>query len=848
MLRAAWRSLISHKLRMILSMLAIILSVGFVVGTLIFGATLNRTFTDLFGQTTSDVVVTAETETEGTGFAGEVSTLPADLLPQIQGVQGVAAAGGTVFADGVAIIGSDGEPIGQSGAPQFGSNWSDDERLTPYRITEGSGPTGANEVAIDSKSAETGDLVVGDQVQLVTPDGVTNSELVGIFRFGTSGNLAGATIAAFDTPTAQKLLIKGRDAYTSIDVAADEGVSQTVLADDVSAVVGQGVKVQTGDEAADEATQQITDDLGVFNNILLAFSLVSAFVGAFLIVNTFSMLVSQRTKELALLRAVGATRGQIIRSVLIESLIVGLVASAIGCLFGIVVTKLLSAGFGAIGIEMGNTPLVLEPGAFIAGMSLGVIITVVSAWFPARRASKIPPVAALRDDATLPISSLRRRGIVGAVLLALGGAALWFGATAENGSGFGLVGLGVLGVLIGAIVFIPLLAKPISRTVGAPLPRLFGTVGRLAMDNASRQPRRSAATASALMIGLALVSGFTVIASSLSQSVNAMVDDVIGAEFIVSNSTQRPFPSTIADQIEDVDGVETVSRQAMLQTEIDTGAGEPQLAFLTTGDPDTIGDVLNLTFTEGSLGDLSDGTVIADTTSAEMNGVSVGDDVTFLFPTGSLKVEVAGLYEPEGFFSGYTVTQDALESAGIQVGDAFVYVKADPDADLTAVRAEIDDIVAQYPTVRVQSQQELKEEFQKNVSALLGVIVAMLGLAIFIAILGIVNTLYLSVLERTREIGMLRAVGTSRRQVRRMIVLESIVLAVFGALVGIVLGLAFGVALQKAMEAFGVTKLAIPWGQMVVYLIVAMVVGFLAALWPARRASRLDVLRAITTE
>ena len=308
MLRAAWRSLVSHKLRLVLSMLAVVLSVGFVVGTSIFSATLNRTFTELFAQTTTDVVVSPESEFSGDGFAGSVPTLPASLLTELQDVPGAAKVGATVFADGVAIIGSDGEPVGQGGAPQFGSNWSDDEELTPYRLVEGSGPTTAGQVAIDSVSAEGGELSLGDTVQLVTPTGSTDAEIVGIFRFGTSGNLAGATIAAFDTASAQELLLKGKDAYTTIDLVADTGVTQQELADTVSGVVGEGVTVQTGEEAADEAATEITEALGFFNYLLTAFALVSLFVGSFLIVNTFSMLVSQRTKELALLRAVGATR------------------------------------------------------------------------------------------------------------------------------------------------------------------------------------------------------------------------------------------------------------------------------------------------------------------------------------------------------------------------------------------------------------------------------------------------------------------------------------------------------------------------------------------------------------
>ena len=848
MLRAAWRSLVSHKLRLVLSMLAVVLSVGFVVGTSIFSATLNRTFTDLFAQTTTDVVVSPESEFSGDGFAGSVPTLPASLLTELEEVPGAAKVGATVFADGVAIIGSDGEPVGQGGAPQFGSNWSDDEELTPYRLVEGSGPTTAGQVAVDSVSAEDGELSLGDTVQLVTPTGSTDAEIVGIFRFGTSGNLAGATIAAFDTASAQELLLKGKDAYTTIDLVADTGVTQQELADSVSSVVGAGVTVQTGEEAADEAATEITEALGFFNYLLTAFALVSLFVGSFLIVNTFSMLVSQRTKELALLRAVGATRAQIIGSVLIESAIVGLLASIVGCGFGIIVTMLLRSGFGAIGVDMGDTALVLEPGTFIVGLLLGVLITVASAWFPARRASRIPPVAALRDDAVIPTSSLRKRGIIGAVLLALSGWALYSGSTSGDESGFALVGLGTLGALIGAIIFAPVLAEPVSRTIGAPLPAVFGTVGRLAMDNAARQPRRSAATASAVMVGLALVTGFSIITTSASASISSAVDDVVGAEFLISNSTQRPFPTTVADEVSDIEGVETVSRSSLVQAEAENAAGDTSLQFLTTADPDTVTEVLDLAFVEGDFSGLTDATAIVDEGTAQLAKLQVGDEITLRFATGEASLEVSGLYEAEGFWSGFVITDTALQDAGVDVGDSFVYVKAGPDADLGQIRNEIDAILADYPTVTVQTQEELKEQIEDQAAALLAILIALLGLAIFIAVLGIINTLLLSVLERTREIGMLRAVGTSRRQVRGMIMLESVVLALFGAITGLVLGVAFGVTLQNALSGFGFTVLGVPWVLLGFLLLIAMLVGALAALWPARRASRLDVLQAITTE
>ena len=855
MLRAAWRSLVQHKLRLVLSTLAIVLSVGFVVGTFIFTDTLNKTFTDLFGQTTTDVVLTPKTDFEGSGLAGEVPTLPASVLDEVSGVDGVAKAAGQVFADGVSIVGSDGTPIGQQGAPQFGSNWSNDEELTPYRLVDGAGPTRSGQVAIDSVSADEGNLQVGDSIQLVAPTGEIKAELVGIFRFGTSGNLAGATIAAFDTATAQEILINGKDAYTEIDAVAAAGVSQQQLADSVSAVVGPDVTVKTGAEAADDAAASITDALSFFNIILLVFAMIALFVGSFLILNTFSMLISQRTRELALLRAVGATKGQVTRSLLTESFAVGAVSSILGCIAGIGVVYALRWFFGTFGLDLGSTPLQLQPRTFVIGITLGIVFTVAAAWFPARRASKIPPVAALRDDAAIPAKSLRTRAWIGAIFLAVAAVALVVGISQSGSSGAGFVGIGVLLLLVGTIIFSPVLSSPVARGLGWPLPRIFGTVGRLAVDNASRQPRRSAATASALMIGLALVSALTIFASSITASLNAAIDRVIGAEFIVSTDTQRPFPRSVADEIEQLDGVSVVSRSTFIEAQIaadsidaPTGDAKPPTTFLTAVDPSTISDVLTLTFVDGGLDQLNDTGVVVDSATAEASGLQVGDDITFTLPSGSSTLKLVGLYEPAGFFTGYVVTNQALEDAGVSIGDTFVYVKADDGADLTAVKGEIEKVLGAYPGVTVQSQAELKEQVQGNVQALLGVMIALLGLAIVIAVLGIVNTLFLSVLERTREIGMLRAVGTSRWQVRWMVVLEAVVIALFGAVLGTALGIVFATSLQRTLADQGIDVLQIPWVNLVVYLVIAMIVGALAAAWPAYRAARLDVLRAITTE
>jgi putative ABC transport system permease protein len=401
---------------------------------------------------------------------------------------------------------------------------------------------------------------------------------------------------------------------------------------------------------------------------------------------------------------------------------------------------------------------------------------------------------------------------------------------------------------VGVIIFSPVLASPVARTLGAPLPTVFGTVGRLAMDNAARQPRRTAATASALMIGMALVSALTIFAFSISDSLNAAIDRVVGAEFIVANSAQRPFPSTIADSIEELDDAAVVARTTFAPAQVSGEQIATTDTFVSGVDTESISDVLNLEFSEGTLADLDDATVLLDSTTATNNDLTVGDQVTLTFSTGEEQFEVAGIYEPAGFFSGYIVTTQALVDAGLTGGDTFVYVKAAEGADLDALRASIEAILADYPTVEVQSQAELKEQIQSNVNTLLGVMVLLLGLAIFIAILGIVNTLLLSVLERTREIGMLRAVGATRRQIRRMVVLEAMVIALFGAVIGVVLGVVFAAALQRTLADQGIDVLTIPWVALIVFLVVAALVGMAAAFWPAYRAGKLDVLRAVTTE
>ncbi len=848
MLRSAWRSLLHHKLRLVLSGVAIVLGVGFVVGTLIFTDTLNSTFTNLFSATTSDVVVTPNEDpaASGSGRAsrnGPPLTLPADLLAQVQGVDGVAKAGGQVLADGVSIVGTDGTVLGTTGAPTFGSNWDDDQDLTPFRLTEGRGPAASGEVALDSVSAEKSGYVLGDSVSLVSPDGAMTATLVGVFRYGSSGNLAGATIAAFDTASAQQLLLGGRDEYTEIDAVASEGVSQEVLAAAVRAVIGDAATVRTGQEAADQAAADIASGLAFIDIFLLVFAGIALFVGSFIILNTFSMLVAQRSRELALLRALGATRGQIVRSLIAESFGVGLVGAVLGLGVGVAVAFGLQSLFAAIGAEIPTGGLVLLPRTIIVGLLIGVLVTVIAALAPALRASRIPPMAALRDDVAIPMRSLRLRAIAGGILLVLGLGAMTAGAMVGGGAGSQYVGVGVVAALIGAIVLSPAIAGPLVRILGFAFPRMFGTVGSLAVQNAERQPRRTAATASALMIGLALVSALTIFASSAKTSITQVIDRVVGADFLISSQTQRPFPDQVTATVATVPGVAAVSPVKIVPAEV-----EGQGAAVVGVDSSTFGEMVTLTFTSGSLAGLGTGGMLVDTATATGAGVGIGDPVTVRVTTGTADFTVTGLYDPAGAYSGYVVDAAALAEAGVETGASFLYVKAEPDADPTQLQEAMTAALVDYPTVQVLSQVQFREQITSSVDQLLLVMVMLLSLAILIAVLGIVNTLVLSVVERTREIGMLRAVGALRRQIRTMVVLEALVIAVYGAVIGLVLGVWFAVALQRTLIDQGIEVLDIPWLGLLLFLVLAGAVGVLAALWPAFRAGRLNVLEAISTE
>ncbi len=844
MLKATWRSLKAHKARMLLSGLAVVLGVAFVVGTFIFTDTLKGTFDELFDNENPDVVVTQASELGSDNGQGTiVSVVPASVLDEVRDTAGVALATGDVEALGVTLVDAEGEPVGGNGPPQFGFSfpeYPDEPKLSGITVVEGRAPAAPEEIVIDLHSAERGGFEVGDTVTVITQGPRIEAQLVGLVRFGVSGTLAGATLTLFERDYAQDIFI-GQDAWSQVSAIAEEGLSPEELRDNVQAVLGSGFDVATGQELADEAAEQLGTALGFINTFLLVFAFIALFVGTFIILNTFSMLVARRTRELALLRAIGASKAQITWSVVGEALLLGLLGGVLGIMLGVGVALGLRELLGILGAELPAGSLVLAPRTVVVGMVVGVLVTVLAAWFPARRASHVPPVAAMRDDVSLPARSLRVRAILGLVLTAAGlGALLGAVVSPDMPDRLSVAGLGALALLIGVIVLAPVFSRAFVGMVGAPVAR-SGSVGKLAVRNAQRDRRRTAATATAILVGLTLVTGIGVLGASTTKSTSALVDDVISADFIVQPSGFIPFTTEVGDEIAATPGVELVSRVRFAPALLD---GEQ--AEVTGVEADTITAVQTLGVDPAAI---AAGGIAVDSETAVDWSTQEGGVVTVTWASGVVEdLTVRQVYDGQELFGGWVVSLETLEAAGLPQVDAFLYVALSDDADVAATRAAFEGIQDAYPIVQIQDQTEFKESITGQINQLLSLIYALLGLSVIIAIFGVVNTLALSIIERTREIGMLRAVGMLRTQVRSMVRWESVVISFFGAFTGVALGLLLGISMQRLLEDDGITDLGIPATLIVVVLAATGVVAVLAAVWPARRAANLDVLAAIRTE
>lgn len=851
MLKASLRSVLAHRGRLALSGLAVVLGVAFVAATLVFSDTINAAVTGLFDATAADVTITPKQpftpEVEDQGLAGTVATLPSVTVDQVAAVPGVAAAHGQVSVQNLTVVDRGNQRIGPSdGAPTYGQNWYDSGH-PQLRLVSGRAPARAGEVLIDAASAQRSHVGIGDPVRMITPSASLPETVVGLASFSSAN--PGIGLVVMDTATAQASLLGGQNAFTGITVDTAPGINDAVVAQRAQAALGSGFAVTTKAEQAASNAQQIRKFLEVVTAALLGFAGIAVLVGVFLIVNTFSMLVAQRTGELGLLRALGAGRGQVLRAVLVEALLVGIAGSLLGVAAGIGLAAVVKTLIGTAGVDLSSAPLILRWPTLVAAGVVGVVVTVLAAWWPARRAARVAPLQALREAAAAP----RRRDILRAVaglLLAAGGAAALVRAATGHDSlivAGAVLAAGGAATLLACVLLGPVVARLVVSSLGIWLPLVFGAVGQLAQRNTIRNPRRTGVTAAALMIGLSMVSAAAVVAASLSTSITREVDSSFGADFVVSAGGAQPVPTEVTAAVRAVPGVQAVTRQRYALAHYHGF----QLA-LAGVDTATVDQALRPQYLAGSTADLARGGLLVDESTAAANRLTLGSPVEMTFlngatatlPVAAISKTPAGGGKDGGTFE---VSLDTLNRYVPTAGDVTVYVNTAPGTDTHAVSAALDHALAGYPQVRVQDQTSYRNQLTGQVTTILDLLYGLLALAIIIAILGVVNTLTLSVVERTREIGLLRAVGLTRRQLRRMIRWEAVLIAVHGALLGVALGLCWGIAGDKVLVTYGITTVTIPWTTILLVLGGAVLVGLVAAILPAHRAARLNTLTAIAT-
>lgn len=844
MFKLAWKGVLAHKLRLAMTAIAIVLGVAFVSGTFVFTDTIDRAFGTLFDEINASVDLYVRGQTD---FAGETVPVPAEILDDVAAVPGIGNAAGTV--EGYAqFIDSDGTPIGGQ-APTFGFSYVPGaEDLSPITIKEGRPPASGGEVMMDAGTADANGFAIGDEVSVILVTGTEQFELVGLVGFGEEDNILGATIAIFDEPTAFRVL-DSDGAYASVSAVGDGSVALETLIDRVNDVLPTGFEAVSADQQGADDQAEFAEGIGFLNTALLVFAGIAVLVGGFIIYNTFSIIIAQRMKEMALLRAVGATAAQVNRLVVVEATLVGLVASALGVIGGIGLTWLIRVAFEASGTGFPEGPLTIRPATIVVGMVVGLSITLFSALIPARQASRIPPVAAITEATVGGPKSLFRRSVVATTITALGVLLLFLGLFASVGNELVLTGLGAVVLFLGVAGLSPLIARWAARLIGAPLPVVFGVTGTLARENSVRRPRRTAATASALMIGVAVVSMVAILASSLKQSINDQITDNFGSvDFQIQSSlfadplTTGLSPAVAAD-IAALPEVGVVSPMRFGIWKTDDG-GQRQLIGV---DPATVEAVFVADVQTGSMAGLADGGVALQVDTAADLGVGVGDTVAMEFPlTGVEQVEVDATFAGEGL-SAYLVGNDFFAERFSGKLDYMVFVNLADSVDLASGRAAVESVLASYPTATLRDQAEFIEAQKGQIDLLLTVVNALLLLAILIALLGIANTLALSIFERKRELGLLRAVGMVRRQVRRMIRWEAVITALFGAFLGLGLGIVLGWAVVSALEGEGL-GFGFPYQLLITYVLAAALGGVVASIWPSYRGARTDLLEAIKYE
>ncbi len=846
----ALKSLWARKVRALTTVLAVVIGVAFVAGTYILTDTTFAAFDEIFEDSLSktDVVITARDEVEQE--SGEVPSFSDDLLPKVTRVRGVRVASGMIFTPG-GFFDAKNEPIGSKFAPKFISS-----KLPPAlesrAYVEGHPPQSAKEVSLDEGAAEDAGLELGDTLKLASIERATSYRLVGLTKLGDA-SFGGASVAVLTLPEAQRITGKIGE-FDQITIAAEGGVSEQTLQRRAQRVTPPSVLVETAKQNAARSSDQIRDNLGFLRIALLVFAFVALLVGAFLIFNTFSITVAQRVREFGMLRTLGAGRGQILTSVVLEALAIGVVGALLGIVGGYGIAVGLNSLFIAIGIDLPTTALITKTRTVVVALLIGIGVTLISSLIPALRSTRVPPIAALL--AIEPARSRQRTVAIAALAALLGAAGLamllagLFGG-AEGGGAAGLMGAGAVAVVLGVSLFSPRLVRPLASLAGRPLELARRLIGRLARENTQRNPARTAVTAAALMIGLAVVVFVTVFAAGIKSSIATAVDDSFQGELVIQNNDGfSPISPGAAAAARKVPGVELVSTVRAAQAKLLNGnGGKPRVSALA---PDA-GSVLTIDWTEGgprALRDLTDREVVIDKSFASDNGFELGDRARFLTQIGAKpSLRVVGEFEDKANLLGSAiVTQDVMARRFDQRDDLFDFVKLAPGADAQVVQGKLVALMdRQFPVAEVRNQQELKENQEEQINQLLGLIYALLALAVIVSLFGIANTLALSIHERTRELGMLRAIGMSRRQVRTMIRYEAVITALIGAILGMVLGVIFAALISQPLEDEGFA-LSYPIGSLIVLLVLSAFAGVLAAIPPARRASRLDVLESLHYE
>jgi putative ABC transport system permease protein len=847
--KLALKSLWARKARALATTFAVVIGVAFVAGSYVLTDTIFAAFDEIFGESLkgTSVVVTAENPVKQEN--GEIPTVGASLLPRIQRTPVVRLASGAIFTPG-GFFDAEGDKIGNKFAPKFISSELPDG-LESLTYIEGRKPRGPTEASIDKAAAESSDLELGEEIKLIGQGSARSFQLVGFTRLG-GASFGGASIAQVTLPVAQRLTHK-RGRFDQISVAAAKGVPATVLKRRIAREMPPGVRVETAAENADRGSEEIRENLSFLQIFLLVFAFIAILVGSFLIFNTFSITVAQRVSEFGMLRTLGASRRQILTDVVAEALAIGVIGAVIGIGGGFVIALLLNSLLEAFEIDLPTTGLVMETRTVLVSLAVGILVTVFSSLVPALRSTRVPPIAALHAVAPSPTRRRRLIGIAVSLVLGVAGLAMvLFGlfGSASSGTSAGLIGGGAVVIVFAVSLFSPRLVPPLAAIAGWPLERLRRLLGRLARENAQRNPSRTALTAAALMIGLTVVAFVTVFAAGLKSSVAQVVDENFAGGLVIQNSDGfSPIPAGAAVAARRAPGVAAVATVRGEQAKLlPSGAG----ARVSAPSRD-VEKLVEIEWKKGGpavLRNLTNGQAIVSDSFAADHGLEPGDRFRLLSQTRQRpSFEVAGTFSSKlGIFGSVVVTQAAMARDFGQRQDTIDFVETEPGADPAEVQAILTrGVELAFPVAEVMNQQELKESREEQVDQLVNLVYALLLLAVLISLFGIANTLALSIHERRRELGMLRAIGMSRRQVRTMIRYEAVITALIGAILGMVLGVVFAALIAQPLKDEGFT-LSYPVGSLVAMLVFAALLGVLAAIPPARRASRLDVLESLQYE